>query len=192
MTANSCSNAERLKTSEYQPAPSPSKAANQSGLTTPIDEHSPEWMKRAWDRFMERGDYRVAAESDFAIPEGAGKNNYEEADIRRAEKYPYVIADINNDTYSHDLAVIVVDTKKNGPERFGVIIFNEPTGSGGGNDTSPSWLYSDRDLSKTLLSQWSGGLMLRTYHDDGTLDQCFVNWNHRTNSYSCDSKYAAR
>jgi hypothetical protein len=83
--------------------------------------------------------------------------------------------------------LIVEDSTKTPNERFGVIIFNEP--ADGKTAPAPIWLYRDRDLSKTTLNWWSGGLSVRTYNDDGTYKLCYVNWDAKTKVYSCDEKW---
>lgn len=166
-----------------------SSTKNSDGATpaTPNREDAPEWRKSAWQYFVANGKYRFANAGDFTIPEAAMKDRYARLDLERATKYPFNSGDINHDTLSNDLAVIVVDNTRSDAARFGLVIFNEPTESR--TISSPYWLYQNRDLSRTTLSPWSGGLTLRSYREDGTYELCYINWSKQRQAYSCDKEY---
>src|SRR5678815_3931660 len=70
-------------------------------------------------------------------------------------------------------AVIVVDTKRQDDNRFGIILFLNPKDlfdepAGKGEPFKPVWLYRERDLSRTSLHQASGYWFITEHLDDGT------------------------
>lgn len=146
---------------------------------------TPEAEKEAWRLFTKSGQYRVAGKNDFHLSEAAKK--VQPNDVEKATTRPYVGGDINHDGAYNDFAVIVVDTTKSEPARFGLVIFNQPAERNGSYETH--WLYRDRDLSKTILEWWSGGLAVREYRDDGSYQYCYVNWDQRAKAYSCEKDF---
>lgn len=167
-----------------------SSTPRQSDLSednNPNSVGAPEWRKEAWRRFIASGQYRIPYAGEFNIPDAAKKNEYTKIDLDNAIKRPFNTGDANHDNLFQDLAVIVVDTARGEKPRFGLIIFNEP--QDGKTIPDPHWLYRERDLSMTTLSWWSGGLALRSYHEDGTYDLCYVNWDNKQQTYSCDKNY---
>jgi hypothetical protein len=146
---------------------------------------TPEEEKEAWRLFTKSGQYRVAVKNDFHLSEAAKK--VQPNDVEKATAHPYVGGDINHDGAYHDFAVIVVDTTKNETARFGLVIFNQPAERKSSYETH--WLYRDRDLSKTILEWWSGGLAVREYRDDGSYQYCYGNWDGRAKAYSCDKDF---
>lgn len=106
--------------------------------------------------------------------------------LYKVSKHPYVGGDINRDGAYNDFAAIVVDTTRTDPNRFSLVIFSQPTDLSGRYKTH--LLFSERDLSKTLLEWWSGGLAVREYHDDGTYDYCVVKSDKAFQTYSCDKE----
>lgn len=146
---------------------------------------TPEEEKEAWLLFTKSRQYRVAGENDFHLPEAAKKNR--SGDLDRAIEHPFVGGDINHDGAYNDFAVIVVDTTKNEADRFGVVIFNQQATRKGSYETH--WLYRQQDLSKTVMEWWSGGLAIDRYNEDGSYQSCYVNWNGRLKTYTCDKDF---
>jgi hypothetical protein len=140
--------------------------------------------REAWESFTADSRYRVARASDFNFSEAAMRSGG--VDLKKGLLFPYMTGDIDRDYRSRDVAVIIVDTKRNDAERFGLIIFTEPEDGDSGSIPQPYWLYRDRDLSRTLLSWDSEGLNLRTYHDDGSFTMCRVRWNRKQQQYLCN------
>jgi len=143
---------------------------------------TPDQEKQAWLSFTKDGKYRIAQPEDFQFPASAKK--LQASDIEKARKQPYVGGDINRDGVHNDFAAIVVDKGAPDAMRFGLVIFTQPSRA-----TEPykqHFLYSRRDLSKTLLEWWSGGLAVREYFDDGTYRYCYVKWNKSLGQYSCE------
>jgi hypothetical protein len=145
---------------------------------------TPEGEKEAWLLFTKSGRYRIAQPEDFRFPEAAKK--IQATDLDKASKHAYVGGDINRDGAYNDFAAIVVDTWRTDPNRFSLVIFSQPTVPNGRYTTQ--LLFSERDLSKTLLEWWSGGLAVREYHDDGTYDYCVVKSDKAFQAYSCDKE----
>jgi len=145
---------------------------------------TPESEKEAWLLFTKDGRYRVAQPEEFQFPDAARK--LQGSDLDKASKYPYVGGDINRDGAYHDFAAIVVDTTRTDPHRFSLVIFSQPTDRSDVYKTQ--LLFSERDLSKTLLEWWSAGLAVREYHDDGTYDYCVVKSDSEFRSYSCEKE----
>src|SRR6266850_3377412 len=172
---------------QAQPTAKPTSSNKLLEMSDPNTDDAPEWRKEAWRRFTASGQYRIAHPNDFHIPEAAKTDKYRRLDLDSALSHPFRIADINQDKLFQDLAIIVVDTTRDDSQRFGLVIFNEP--SDGKAIPSPHWLYHERDLSKTVLSKWSGGLILENFHEDGSTNNCYVNWNKRQQAYSCDKDY---
>ena len=175
------------------PGNNPPPASPQTGgapfpfSPSPDGEGVPEWRKVAWREVVAGGKYRLANPRDFDIPEAAMKDRYVRIDLENAVRYPFDTGNINHDAYGQDFAAIVVDQTKSDPARFSLIVVNEPPGEG----TPPAthWLLKERDLSRSILSRWSGGLVLRTYKADVSYDSCFVNWNERRKEYACEERY---
>lgn len=150
-------------------------------------ESFPVWTKGALQSFFLDGRFRISGPKSFRIPEAAKKETYARIDIETATTKPFITGDINHDGLYQDIVLIVEDSANAGNERFGIIIFNEPAGRK--TAPTPIWLLRDRDLSRTTLNWWSGGLSIRTYNDDGTYKLCYVNWGAKTKAYSCDEKW---
>jgi hypothetical protein len=133
------------------------------------------------------GQYRLADPKDFDIPEAAMRDRHVRIDLENAVRYPFVIGNINHDERGQDFAAIIVDRTRSDPARFSLIVFNEPSEE----RTPPAthWLMRESDLSRSTLSWWSGGLVLRTYKADGSYDSCFVTWNERRKGYACEEHY---
>lgn len=146
---------------------------------------APDEEKEAWILFTKSNRYRAARADDFQLPETAMKART--SDLDKATKHPYVGGDINRDGAYNDFAVIVTDMSRSDKRRYGLVIFTQPTDIKG--QYEKHWLYQDRDLSKTVLEWWSGGLALREYFEDGTDQYCYVNWDRQAKVFSCDKEY---
>jgi hypothetical protein len=92
--------------------------------------------------------------------------------------------DINEDGDYNDFAAIVVDTRRENPERFGLVIFSAPKNRAG--PYRPHWLYRDRDLSRTVMAVASSRLSVESYLDDGSRQACFVRWDRQKQRYFCE------
>lgn len=155
----------------------------------PNSPDAPEWRKEAWQRFTAEGKYRLANASDFSFSEAAKKKlQYSFGnDWYTKIAQPYIGGDINHDNASWDLAVIVVDVTHSEVPQFGLVVFNAPKDRG--SIPTLHWLYRNRDLSKVVLTWWSGGLIIEEYREDGSSEACYVNWNEKRQAYSCDTEY---
>jgi hypothetical protein len=152
--------------------------------TPPIFSDSPEWRKIAWQQFTADGHYRIAQSQDFNFPVAAMQDEHRRNQINHLMNAPYITGDANRDSRHGDMSVIVINTYKEDSARFGIVIFNEPSNKQ--ETVYPIWLYKDVDLSKSILSKWSGGIGLITYLENGTPNFCYVNWNVKQKIYSCD------
>ena len=150
---------------------------------------TPEGEKEVWRQFISQGRYRAAQADDFFLSLEARKTlglaPNTANDAIRSFKTPYVGGDINRDGAYNDLAVIVVDKEKRDESRFGLVIFNEPTEKD--RKYTRHWLYRARNLSSTMISWWSGGLLLVNFKNNGDQQICSVKWNEQIQSYFCDS-----
>lgn len=151
-------------------------------MPTGIFDNDPE-AAEAWQRFTADDRYRVALTEDFSIPEAAMESKEQRYDIERAIKFAYVGEDINRDGLYRDRAFIVVDTTLSGSAKFGLVIFNELEDKK--SLPEPHWVYREKDLSRTVMSWASSGLILVDYHNDGTYDLCRIKWDKRRQRYSC-------
>lgn len=133
----------------------------------------------SWRRFAADGKYRLAGAQDFRFSEktmsGAG------IDLQRWVGLPLVNGDFDEDGSARDAAMIVVDTTRHDPERFGLIIFNNM----GDATSQPVWVYRGRDLSKAMLGWSRDGLSLRQYGYDASFTLCHVKLDKRRNEYIC-------
>ena len=176
--------------SEVKGLPAPIERANEtlgadaliaSGFFNGI----PAGAAETWSSFTNNGQYRAARSDDFNMPEAA-KRLYGD-DINRMTAHPYVAGNINHDDGYHDFAVLTIAAQRDDAERFGLVIFTQPT-----NPKEPykvHWLYRNRDLSKAVLEWWSGGLAIREYQEDGAYTYCYVNWHKQTSAFSCDREF---
>jgi hypothetical protein len=143
---------------------------------------APEWTLKAWHNLLSDGRYRLAQKADFDIPMEHITDTYKKIDINDSIGRPFAVVDANHDNRFKDLVAVVVDSLRTDRERFGIVIFNEPANHG--EIPQPQWLYKEKDLSRTALAPWSGGVTVRTYRDDGTYDACYLKWTP-TQGYSC-------
>ncbi|MEN3334930.1 MAG: hypothetical protein V7641_4295 [Blastocatellia bacterium] len=138
--------------------------------------------KQAWKQFIMDGQFRWAGKEDFQIPQWAIQAY--SRDIERAIESPFQGGDINHDGAFSDFAVMVVDMSRQAADRFGIVIFNEPTKLNG--DYTVHWLKRNLDLSSTILDWSSSGLGISRYNADGSFTHCFVQWEKTKHKYYCE------
>jgi len=143
-------------------------------------------MTEAWKQFIADGRYCVPGAQEFRIPEAAMADPYRKAGLKGTVKHPYGWGDFNKDLLSQDFVTFVVDKTKETPDRFGIVIFNEPREKG--DIPQPHWVLRDQDLSRSTLDGGSGMFIISTYNEDGSSEGCYVNWDAGKESYSCDEK----
>lgn len=144
------------------------------------------WMQEAWKQFVADGRYCVPGPQEFRIPEAAKTDPEMKSDLEGAVKHPYGWGDFNKDHRSEDFVAFVIDKTREPPDRFGIVIFHQP---GDRNKISrPYWVFKDQDLSRSRFDGGSGIFLIRTYFEDGSSKVCYVKWNPRRQSYSCQEK----
>jgi hypothetical protein len=143
---------------------------------------------KAWADFLKDGRYRAAAEHDFNIPQWALEKYGSK--ISRATQLPIAGEDLRHNG-SKGFVVIVVDSTRPAPANFGVVVFDKPKGR---KRYNLSWLCSNtnKDLSRSVLATWSGGLELIEYRDDGYSRTCYTTWSPQWNRFICDSETMGR
>lgn len=136
------------------------------------------------DRFLSDGHYRVARGNDFNFSVSARKELARTfgSEWEQRIQNPYTGGEINDDEFYRDMAFIVVDTSRNDPQRFGLVIFNEEPGEA---LHSPFWLYKGMDLSTTVFGWARDGLHLEQYDEHGKYRICYINWHVEMREYTC-------
>jgi hypothetical protein len=141
-----------------QVANAPSRTATPSdpAAKDPVccQEYTNDQLKQAWADFTRDGRYKLAR--DFAYV-------YSWGDLG----HPY-------ETGHKHLTVLVADTTKSDPNRYGVVIFSAPEGEGG--RYKQYWFYRDRDTPNVDIHGVSGYL----FGGD-----CSVRWKTSRNAYVC-------
>lgn len=161
---------------------------NTSNKCIDMREASPIWLKSALERISQKGAYRIAKAEDFSFNQVKIENEFTIVDIKRWENCPVISTDLNFDT-NYDLIMILVNDSIKDNKKYSIVIINAPSNEK--NETiNPYFLYQDADLSKTYIDKWSGGVIIRNYQEDGKFTSCYVNWNKKSHTYTCDSKYA--
>jgi hypothetical protein len=140
-----------------------------------------EGLARAWRQFTEGGRFRLARRDEMTFPESVKRERAGDWESV-SRPFQYAWGKRGFDTDKEHLVAIVVDTTRDGPERFSMVIFSSP---GGGNEYHPYWLYRNRNLSRTMISAPSGSLMLIEYNEDGTGEGCDVFWDQKSKRYYC-------
>ncbi len=143
-------------------------------------------QKEAWYEFTKDGRHRWARPEDFRFPGWATANS----EAGRSRMWPFQAGDVNQDGAFNDFALIVVDTTRQNPDRFGLVIFNDPGKNAG--PYSIHWLFRNTDLSTTALSWSSDGLGVTRYTEDGYSSHCSVKWNAHKREYSCTLRTVPR
>jgi hypothetical protein len=131
-------------------------------------------LKHAWQQFVVDGRYRLARVSDMKFSEPA-KNRINQSFSWWQVGY----------TFSHELAVLVVDNTRNDNARFGVVIFRLVEKGGTVVSYNPHWLFREQDLSKAALDRVSGYLFVHEFAEGESYKTCEVKWNERGNEYIC-------
>ena len=179
------------ESSHAAPAPTSKNAEPQPTATPPeitdptccgLDKmRNSEGVAQTWRQFTESGQFRLARRDEMNFPERVKRewaSDWES--VSRPFKYAWGKRDF--DTDKDHLVAIVVDTTRNDPERFSMVIFSSLSGS---NEYRLYWLYRNRDLSRTMISAPSGYLMLTEYLEDGKHKGCDVFWNQKSKRYYC-------
>jgi len=147
-----CKSTPVSQTTAAVPSPTPLDPAAKDPLC--CDPYANDDLKHAWANFTRDGRYKLAR--DFAYL-------YSWGDLG----HPY-------ETGHKHLTVLVVDTTKTEPNRFGVVIFSAPEGEGG--RYKQYWFYRDRDTPNADIHGGSGYLFV---------DGCSVRWNASRKQYLC-------
>jgi hypothetical protein len=142
--------------------------------------------KPSWLKFIKSGKYRIANKNDFNIPKWV-INSLGGSDIEKAISSAFIGGDINHDGKFNDFAVIVINKRIGSPDKFSLVIFNEPEEAN--QLYSVNWLFKDKDLSRTVMSWWSGGLSITKYEENGESHYWYVNWDKINKIYRCERKY---
>jgi hypothetical protein len=152
-----------------------------------VFDNNPSVLK-AWLKFIEGGQYRAAYADDFKFSEAAKSNlrGMFENEWYPRINHPAITGNINRRHGFKDLAVIVVDTKRQDPARFGLVIFNVESDKY--QTASVHWLFRSRDLSTALLSWHSDWPVLVFYCEDGSSDPYYINWNEDERLYFLDKR----
>lgn len=139
----------------------------------------------AWRRLNHKGNYRIAGFRDFNFSKDTigQMMGYDSLWLLKLDA-PYIFGDITRLGPSSDLAMIVVEQVPQDPrQKLGLIIFNaKPDGS----YADGIWASRDPNLSTSTLG-WSGNWpAVFKYRDDGRAERLYINWNHKTQTYSID------
>jgi hypothetical protein len=134
-------------------------------------------LGQVWRRFIEDGEYRLAKAEDFRFPAWA----IEQKQLPKHEdiEMPFIFTRIGS-------LAIVVNTKRSGPDRFGIVLFTTDEG-----EKDPDlrdvvhWVYRDKDFSHSVVGMNSGYAWVRTYEEDGSTTSCDIQWSERKRRYVC-------
>lgn len=170
----------------------PSPDPKQLPITSPPDELdeklsfiSSDDVREDLKKMFRQQNYRLAEKSDFQIPTKAMETEYK-GEIEKSTARPYMVNDMNKDGLFADFALIVVNTKKSGNDRFSLVIFNQPKNIV--DDYQMIWVYKDQDLSHQILTWLESHLTVIDFDADGRAKKCFITWNNDKQNYSCDEK----
>ena len=136
----------------------------------PVFDNNPA-LRLAWQQFIADGRYCLARVDDMKFSEPA-KHRINESFGWWQIGHPF----------DQELAAIVVDKSRNGPERFGIIVFRPVYRGDVKAGYTPHWLLRDRDLSKTALSSPSGYLFVSEFGEGESFKTCEVRWSGRRNN----------
>jgi hypothetical protein len=135
-------------------------------------------LLRAWRRVEGWKNFRVADASDFKTPGPAGGGA---SGVLGLPVNSYQVGEIGGN-YGDNLAAVVVDETKAGPDRFGVALFVERAGG----RYSFYWVQRDRDLSRATLNRHSGNVNLVELREDGTRRSCDIEWTREQGRWACE------
>lgn len=157
---------------------------NQTARVRPHDPQSPSISKtaagRLWRRFIEDGRYRLASGDDFRFPQWALERQLlpQTDDI----EVPFIPTSIG-------FVAIVVDTTRDDPERFGLLIItaddNAKNDADGKDDIH--WVLRQKDLSHTAIGVSSSRVYLQEFREDGTYTSCDIVWDDQKREYACEN-----
>lgn len=131
-------------------------------------------MKQAWQQFAKDGKYRLADRNDMRWMEP------------NARAFAYAWSSLGYDRHEsgfYHLAAIVIDTQRNDPNRFGLIIFSAPRSENG--SYKAYWVLRDRNLSGSHLVEYVGLLDLVTQNENGSEAVCRIQWDAKNGRYVC-------
>lgn len=171
-----------------KPLQLPSQTTNSHDLiNSGVFDNNPTALK-AWLKFIEDGKYRAANGDDFKFSEAAKsklRSMFEDQWYPRIN-HPAITGNINRRHEFKDLAVIVVDTERAGPARFGLVIFNVESNTE--ETISVHWLFRSHDLSSAILDWHSNWPVLVFYGEDGSSDPYYINWDNNSKRYFLDKR----
>lgn len=146
-----------------------------------------DWQE-LWQKFSSETNYRLATSEDFKIPEIVLQDYWFRIDMESWAKCPVKAGDFNQDG-DDDYAIIAINSDIDSDDKFSLIIFNAPTNK---NDevvnTSPQWVYKDKNLSRYYLSWSRAGLSVTEIKEGGSSETCFVKWDKKNQQYSCKNQ----
>ena len=173
--------------SETETTPKPQPASETDPTCCGLSSYNNEGIEQAWRLFTQDGRFRLARFKDMrysaaaisrmtAIVGGAKWVPYNQL-------FAYSMGNLGFAAEQDSLAAIVVDNERTDDARYGLVIFSKPRGKGTAYE--PYWLYRERDLSKSTVSQTSGAMSVTTYREDGTYEMCRIRWDARRRLYVC-------
>lgn len=140
--------------------------------------------EEVWQKFNSEQRYRLANSADF---------NFSLEEIKQllriygAQEKERLINDLNNDGITHDFALLLIDKTVRSSNRFGLVIFNQPTDDGA--IVSPFWVLKDQDLSRAALGFSRDGLSLNIYGNGGKNIVYQIIWSESSQSYTINPKF---
>jgi len=131
-------------------------------------------IEKAWQKFTAHGRYRIAAQSDMKWRDPKSRAS------------TYALSSLGFDRHElgyYHFAAIVIDTKRNNPNRFGLVIFSAPRTRNG--SYKPYWVMRGLDLSTSYLVEDVGLLDVVTENEAGSNSTCKIQWNSKNARYVC-------
>lgn len=131
-------------------------------------------MEAAWMRFTKDGRYRLARVADMAFTESAKR--------RINKSFRMWQGDV---TFDDEFVALVVDTTRQDPNRFGIVLFRRDKPWNQSETYMTRWLIRDRDLSRTAIDRVSGYLFVHTFTSGEEYETCRVRWDRSAIRYIC-------
>lgn len=141
---------------------------------TCCDRGASDPIKRAWLKFTAGDRYRLATGNDMRWRE------------QNARAFAYASSSLGYDRHEagfHHLAAIVIDTQRNDPNRFSLLIFSAPRTDKG--TYKPYWVLRNQDLSNSHLFEYLGMLDLVNENEQGSEAACQIQWDAKNGRYIC-------
>ena len=137
-------------------------------------------LLKAWAREPGRERYRLTRPEDFVFGEEARRARGRQ--VTETERGSNVVWGEFNGNYGANFVVLVTDRTKEGPDRFGVVLFKER--DAGGYDVH--WIYRDADFSHGLtVNRHSGNIYLDKFAADGSETGCDIGWSRAERKFTC-------